>query len=95
MATIPRATKTNSVVLSPRANYTDWANATCRPNLGPTFADREVSRGQRGGSPTVSNLSFLDRSRYFTESDSNNNNSIQFFIIIITIIIMMMMMEPG
>jgi hypothetical protein len=27
--------------------------------------DRRVSRGQRGGSPTVVNLSFLDRSRYF------------------------------
>jgi hypothetical protein len=28
--------------------------------------DRGVSRGQRGGSPTVVNLSFLDRSRYFS-----------------------------
>jgi hypothetical protein len=27
------------------------------------FVDRGVSRGQRGGSPTVVNLSFLDRSR--------------------------------
>jgi hypothetical protein len=27
----------------------------------PTFADSEVSRGQRGGSPTVVNLSFIDR----------------------------------
>jgi hypothetical protein len=26
----------------------------------PTFEDREVSRGQRGGSPTVVNLSFID-----------------------------------
>jgi hypothetical protein len=26
-----------------------------------TFVDRGVSRGQRGGSPTVVNLSFLDR----------------------------------
>jgi hypothetical protein len=32
----------------------------------PTFADIGVSRGQRGGSPTVVNLSFLDRSRYFS-----------------------------
>jgi hypothetical protein len=31
-----------------------------------TFADRGASRGQRGGSPTVVNLSFLDRSRYFS-----------------------------
>jgi hypothetical protein len=27
----------------------------------PTFVDRGVSRGQRGGSPTVVNISFLDR----------------------------------
>jgi hypothetical protein len=27
----------------------------------PTFVDRRVSRGQCGGSPTVVNLSFLDR----------------------------------
>jgi hypothetical protein len=59
-------TKTNSVALSPQANYTDWATATCRRNLVPTFADRGVSCGQRGGSPTVVNLSFLDRSRYFS-----------------------------
>jgi hypothetical protein len=32
----------------------------------PTFADREVSRGQRGGSLTAVNLSFIDRSRYFS-----------------------------
>jgi hypothetical protein len=31
----------------------------------PTFVDRGVSPGQRGGSPTVGNLSFLDRNRYF------------------------------
>jgi hypothetical protein len=31
-----------------------------------TFADRGVSSGQRDGSPTVVNLSFLDRSRYFS-----------------------------
>jgi hypothetical protein len=29
---------------------------TCWRNLMPTFADRGVSRGQRGGSPTVVNL---------------------------------------
>jgi hypothetical protein len=55
--------QTNSMVLSPQANYTDWATATCRRNLVPTFVDRGVSRGQRGGSPTVVNLSFLDRTR--------------------------------
>jgi hypothetical protein len=56
----------NSVALSPRANYTDWATATCRRNLVSTFVDRGVSRGQRGRSLTVVNLSFLDRSRYFS-----------------------------
>jgi hypothetical protein len=49
-----------------KPNYTDWATATCRQNLVPTFVDRGVSRSQRGGSPTVINLSFLDRSRYFS-----------------------------
>jgi hypothetical protein len=57
--------KTNSVALSPQANYTDWSTATCRRNLLPTFVNRGVSRGERDGSPTVVNLSFLDRSRYF------------------------------
>jgi hypothetical protein len=51
---------------SPRANYTDRTTATFRRNLVPTFVDRGVSRGQRGGSPTVVNLCFLERSRYFT-----------------------------
>jgi hypothetical protein len=58
--------KTYSVALSPRANYMDWATATCRRNLVSTFVDRGVSRGQRGGSRTVVNLSFLNRSRYFS-----------------------------
>jgi hypothetical protein len=58
--------KTNSVTFSPQVNYTDWATATCWRNLVPTFADRGMSRGQRGGSPTAVNLSFLDRSRYFS-----------------------------
>jgi hypothetical protein len=61
----PKSNKTNSMALSPQANYTDWATATCRRNLVPTFVGRGVWRGQRGGSPTVVNLSFLDRSRYF------------------------------
>jgi hypothetical protein len=51
---------TYSVALSQRANYTDWVIATYRRNLVPTFVDRGVSRGQRGGSPMVVNLSFLD-----------------------------------
>jgi hypothetical protein len=58
--------KENSMAFSPQTNYTDWATDTCWWNLVPTFADRGVSRGQRGGSPTVVNLSFLDRSRYFS-----------------------------
>jgi hypothetical protein len=58
--------KTNSVALSQRANYADGPTATCRRNLVPNFVDRGVSRGQRGGSPTAVNLSFLDRSRYFS-----------------------------
>jgi hypothetical protein len=33
--------------------------------LVPPFVDSGMSRGQRGGSLTVVNLSFLDRSRYF------------------------------
>jgi hypothetical protein len=45
------ANKTNSVALSLQENYIDWAAATCRRNVVPTFVDRGVSRGQRGGSP--------------------------------------------
>jgi hypothetical protein len=41
-------------------------DAICRRNLVKTFVDRGVLRGQRGGSPTVVNLSFLDRSHYFS-----------------------------
>jgi hypothetical protein len=55
----------NSVAHRPRANYTDWANTTRQRNLVRTLVDREMSRNQRGGSPTIVNLSFLDRSRYF------------------------------
>jgi hypothetical protein len=62
----PHLSSRGSVVLSPQANYTDWSTATCRRNLVPTFVDRWVSRGQRDGSPTVVNLSVLDRNRYFS-----------------------------
>jgi hypothetical protein len=34
----------NSVALSPQANYTDQATATCTRNLVPTFEDRGVLR---------------------------------------------------
>jgi hypothetical protein len=57
--------KTNSVAFSPQAKYIDWATANCWRNLVSTFVDRGVSRSQHGGSPTIVNLSFLDRSRYF------------------------------
>jgi hypothetical protein len=56
----------NSVALSPQANYTDWATTTFRRNLVSTVADRGVSRGQRGWSLTAVNLSFLNRSRFFS-----------------------------
>jgi hypothetical protein len=46
---VTNKTKTNSVALSPQANYTDWSTATCRRNLLLTSVDREVSCGQRGG----------------------------------------------
>jgi hypothetical protein len=55
----------SSVAFILQANYAGWATATGRRILVPTFADRGVSRGQRGGSLTVVNLGFLDRSRYF------------------------------
>jgi hypothetical protein len=62
----PTNKQTNTVAFSPQTNYTDWATTICWWNLVPTFADRGVSRGQCGGSPTVINLNFLDRSRYFS-----------------------------
>jgi hypothetical protein len=58
--------QSNSVALSPQANSADWATATYQRNLVPTFADRGVSRGQRGGFLAVVNLCSLDRSRYFS-----------------------------
>jgi hypothetical protein len=56
--------QTNSVTLNPQANYTDWSTATGRRILVPTFADRGVSRGQSGKSPTAVNL-FLSSSSSF------------------------------
>jgi hypothetical protein len=58
--------KENSVAFSPQVNYTDRATSTCWRNLVPTFVNTGVSHGQRKGSPTVINLSFLDRRRYFS-----------------------------
>jgi hypothetical protein len=54
------------MAFSPQANYTDWSTSIGLRILMPTFVDRGMSRGQRGGSPTVVNLSFLDRSRHFS-----------------------------
>jgi hypothetical protein len=48
-----------------QANYPEWATATGLWILVSTFVDRGVSRGQRGGTTTAVNLSFLDRSCYF------------------------------
>jgi hypothetical protein len=39
------------VTLSPQANYTDRAIATCRRNPVPTFVDRGASRDQRADPP--------------------------------------------
>jgi hypothetical protein len=52
-------TNNQAVVFTPQANYTDLATATGRRILVPTSADRGVSRGQRDGTPTVLNLSFI------------------------------------
>jgi hypothetical protein len=60
------ADMTCSVTFSLQANYTDGSTATCRRILVSTFVDRGVSRGQRGGSPTVVNLSSLHWSRYYS-----------------------------
>jgi hypothetical protein len=46
------------VRFSPQANYDEWATATCRRILVPTFADRGVSCGQRGENPTAVNSVF-------------------------------------
>jgi hypothetical protein len=56
----------NSVAFSLQENYTDWVTSTCWRILVLTFLDRGVSRGQHNGPPTVVNLSFLDRSCYFS-----------------------------
>jgi hypothetical protein len=58
-----RATCTAHLIL---LDFIMGATDTCWRNLVLTFVDRGVWHGQRGGSPTVVNLSFLDRSRYFS-----------------------------
>jgi hypothetical protein len=61
------------VTFSPQAAYTDLSTATGRRILVPTFVDREVSRGQRGGTPTAVNL-FLD---CYTEHIESNTYVLQ------------------
>jgi hypothetical protein len=39
------------MAFSTKANYNDWAPATGRRILVPTFVDRGMLRGQRGGPP--------------------------------------------
>jgi hypothetical protein len=63
---VVKTNKTGSMTYSPQAEYTDWATTTYRRILVLTFADRGVSRGQRGGTTTAVNLSFLNRTRYFS-----------------------------
>jgi hypothetical protein len=54
---IKQTNKTNSVAISPRANYTDWATATYRRNLVSTFVDRGVVVNI-SGSKLIRNLSW-------------------------------------
>jgi hypothetical protein len=60
------STKTNSVFFSPQPNYTDWSTVAGSPILVPTFVDRGMSRGQSSGTLKAVNVSFLDRSRYYS-----------------------------
>jgi hypothetical protein len=64
---------THILLLSlPSSQFVLQATATCRRNLVATFVDRGVSRGQRGGSLTVVNLSFLDRGAININTKSRN-----------------------
>jgi hypothetical protein len=47
--------------------------ATCWRNLVPTFADKGVSRGQRGRSPAVVNLIFLDPITLYISRETFHN----------------------
>jgi hypothetical protein len=62
--------KPNSVALSPPAKYIDWAAATFREILVPTFA-RGVPSGQRGGTPTAVNLFSTPEPLIFLSSRSS------------------------
>jgi hypothetical protein len=56
--------QTNAMAFSLQVNYSDWVTATGQQILVPNFVDRGVLCGQRGGTPTAVNLSFLDWSHY-------------------------------
>jgi hypothetical protein len=67
--------KNNVMIIKAKQKQTPWLESVSklyRPSdrrlsmkLVPTFADRGVSRSQRGGSSTGVILFFLDRSRHF------------------------------
>jgi hypothetical protein len=67
--------KNNSVALSPQANYTDWATATCWRNLLPTFEDRGVSHGQRRGSPDAEIISKFQVVTHCSTTKYNSSKS--------------------
>jgi hypothetical protein len=69
----------NSVAFNSQRNYTDCATATCWRNLVPTFADRGVSRGQRGGSPRLEFVLLLFNNSYNNNNNNNNNNALSAF----------------
>jgi hypothetical protein len=55
----------NKIAMDINLIFTPWPLVRKRtiPTDRPPLVGREVSRGQRGESPTVVNLSFIDRSR--------------------------------
>jgi hypothetical protein len=58
-----RSVQKNSVTLSPQANYTDWATATGRRNLVPTFAQHSV---QMSKVVTVYKNEFTPNNMYYS-----------------------------
>jgi hypothetical protein len=46
---LERLNKKKTLALSPEANYIDWATATCRRNLVPTFVDNWFERPNTRG----------------------------------------------
>jgi hypothetical protein len=61
------------VALSPASELYRLSDRHLSTNLVSTFVVRGVTRGQRGGSPAVVNLSFLGQNRYFSSSSSSFN----------------------